>query len=155
MANQRHAASQGSAEPLPALDGLRQTGQRIPVWVTVLVLVGAALLAAGAIISLGKPGMLVSPQSAINDAVKVYAGYTAARDAGLAILLVALLSMGARRALAQLMVLLGLIQLIDTAIDLVEQRWAVAPGVLVLGILFLLAAARLCGAPFWKRSAWH
>jgi hypothetical protein len=154
MVNQWQESSQTSVTPGPASVHTRQSGQRIPIGVVALVLLGAVLLAAGAVISLWKPGMLVSPQDAINGAVQVYAGYTAARDAGLAIMLVALLSIGARRALGHLMALVGLIQLVDTAIDLVEHRWAVAPGVLVLGILFLVAATRLCETPVWKRSAW-
>jgi hypothetical protein len=143
--------------PIPADAGLNHSSRNtpsIPAWIAAVSLLGAALLSAGTIISLWKPGMLVPPTDAIHGAVKVYAGYTAARDAGLAALLITLLSIGARRALSQLLVLLGLIQLFDTAIDLVEQRWTVAPGVFVLGIVFLFAAARLCRAPFWKREAW-
>jgi hypothetical protein len=154
MANQSQESLPVSTGPRPDPGRHRQDGQSIPVWVASLTLLGAALLSAGAVISLWRPGMLASPNDAINSAVKVYAGYTAARDAGLAALLVVLLSLGARRALGQLLVLIGLIQLFDTAIDLVEQRWTVAPGVFVLGILFLLAAARLCGAPFWRRAVW-
>jgi hypothetical protein len=154
MANQWQQSSPTSSGREPVPGRARQSAQSIPVWVAILALLGAALLSAGAVISLWRPGMLVSSTDAINGAVKVYAGYTAARDAGLAALLVVLLSIGARRALGQLLVLIGLIQLFDTAIDLVEQRWTVAPGVLVLGILFLFAATRLCGAPFWKRAAW-
>ena len=154
MTNQWQDSSQTSAGHGSAPVHSRQTGQRLPAWVVALVLLGAALLAAGAVISLWKPGMLVSPKDAINGAVQVYAGYTAARDAALAILLIALLGIGARRALGQLMALISLIQWIDTAIDLLEHRWTVAPGVFVLGILFLFAATRLCGTPAWKRSAW-
>jgi hypothetical protein len=36
----------------------------------------------------------------------------------------------------------------DAGIDGIERRWAIAPGVLVLGILFLLTARRLSGFPF-------
>jgi hypothetical protein len=48
----------------------------------------------------------------------------------------------------------GLIQLLDAGMDVAEGRWAVAPGVLVLGVLLLLAANRYSGAVFWKIEAW-
>jgi hypothetical protein len=35
-----------------------------------------------------------------------------------------------------------------------EGRWIIVPGVVVFGLLFLLASARLCGHPFWRREAW-
>jgi hypothetical protein len=53
-----------------------------------------------------------------------------------------------------MMVLVGLIQILDVIMDCIEGRWAIAPGVLVLGILYLIAAARVSGAPFWRRAAW-
>jgi hypothetical protein len=126
----------------------------IPWWVSALVVVGALLNAAGAILAVARPSMLVSPHDEINTAVHVYAGYLFSRDLAQALLLIALLTMGARRALSNLMILVGLIQLFDFCVDCAEARWTVAPGVLIFGILFLLAAARLSGYPFWKREAW-
>ena len=127
---------------------------RIPLWTRLIALLGAFLSLAGGIISLVNPTMLAGPHEAINNAVHVYAGYTAARDLAVAAVLLWLLAISARRALGQLMFLVALIQLIDTAIDCAEARWTVAPGVFVLGILFLFAATRLTG-PFWKASAWQ
>ena len=126
---------------------------RIPLWTRLIALLGALLSLAGGIISLANPAMLTGPQEAITNAVHVYAGYTAARDFAVAALLLWLLAISARRALGQLMFLVALIQLIDTAIDCAEARWTIAPGVLILGILFLFAANKLIG-PFWKRQAW-
>lgn len=125
----------------------------IPLWTRLVALLGALLSLAGGIISLVNPAMLTGPHDAINNAVHVYAGYTAARDLAVAILLLWLLAIGARRALGQLMFLVALIQLIDTVIDCAEARWTVAPGVFILGILFFLATTRLIG-PFWKREVW-
>ena len=125
----------------------------IPLWTRLIALLGTLLSLAGGIISLLNPAMLTGPHDAINNAVHVYAGYTAARDLAVAALLLWLLAISARRALGQLMFLVALIQLIDTAIDCAEARWPVAPGVLILGILFLFAATKLIG-PFWKREAW-
>jgi hypothetical protein len=70
-------------------------------------------------------------------------------------MLIALLLVGARRALANLMVLVGFIQLLDVCMDVAEGRWAVAPGVLVFGVVFLIAANRLIGYPFWNVEFWR
>jgi hypothetical protein len=122
--------------------------------VRILVIVGALLIAMGAVIAQVHPAMLVSPQDEINEAVHIYAGYLAARNLALAIMLFALLMAGARRALANLMVLVALIQLLDVCMDVAEGRWAVAPGVLVFGVVFLIAANRLTGCTFWKTEFW-
>jgi hypothetical protein len=131
-----------------------QTSSRAPWWAQFVVLIGAVLLAAGAVIALVRPAMLVGPQARIDVASHVFAGYFAARNLALAFALIVLFILRARRALSQLLALVSLVQLFDAAMDCIEGRWAVAPGVLVLGILFLLAASRLCGHPFWRREAW-
>lgn len=127
----------------------------IPWWMRILVIVGALLTAIGAVIALVHPAMLVSPHDEINGAVRIFAGYLAARNLALAIMLIALLLVGARRALANLMVLVGFIQLLDVCMDVAEGRWAVAPGVLVFGVVFLIAANRLIGYPFWNVEFWR
>jgi hypothetical protein len=121
----------------------------------ILVIVGALLTAIGAVIALVHPAMLVSPHDEINGAVRIFAGYLAARNLALAIMLIALLLVGARRALANLMVLVGFIKLLDVCMDVAEGRWAVAPGVLVFGVVFLIAANRLIGYPFWNVEFWR
>jgi len=126
----------------------------IPWWIRIVVALGAVLNAIGAIVALVAPQMLVSPQDEINGAVHIYAGYLASRNIVLAIALLLLLALGFRRALANLMLLVGFIQLVDVIMDCVERRWMVAPGVLVLGVLFLVGAAQLSGYPFWKAKAW-
>lgn len=123
-------------------------------WVSVVVVLGAVLMALGSVLALARPAMLVSPYDAITPAVRTFADYFAVRNLAMALLLFALLIAGARRALGNLLVLVGLVQIFDTAMDCVEGRWAIVPGVALLGILFLTAAANLCGAPFWRRSAW-
>ena len=126
----------------------------IPWWIRIVVALGAVLNAIGAIVALVAPQMLVSPQDEINGAVHIYAGSLASRNIVLAIALLLLLALGFRRALANLMLLVGFIQLVDVIMDCVERRWMVAPGVLVLGVLFLVGAAQLSGYPFWKAKAW-
>jgi hypothetical protein len=132
----------------------QSTQQASTRWVSVAVLIGAALMAMGAIIAMARPAMLVSPYDAITPAVRTFADYFAVRNLAMAILLLVLLVMRAHRALGSLLVLVGWVQLLDAAMDCVEGRWMLVPGVTLLGIVFLLAATKLCGAPFWRRIAW-
>ncbi|HEY0760504.1 MAG TPA: hypothetical protein VGD59_14730 [Acidisarcina sp.] len=125
-----------------------------PLWPRLAALLGAILMALGGILALVHPAMLASPHDAMNGAVHVYAGYTASRNLVISALLFAMLLAGARASLGSLMVLVGLTQIADAFIDCFEGRWPIVPGVLVLGVLFLAAAARLSGHPFWKRAAW-
>ena len=126
----------------------------ISFWWRIFVVVGATLLALGAIIALVNPSMLISPQDEITHGVRIYAGYLAVRNLALGVFLLLLLSLRARRALGSLMMLVGLIQILDVVMDCIEGRWAIVPGVLVLGILYLIGAARVSGAPFWRRESW-
>lgn len=132
---------------------IRLNTPAIPWWITAVVLLGALLTATGAILALVHPAMLVSPHDEINAAVHVYAGYLTARNGALAFMLLILLSLRAR-ALGNLMVLIALIQILDACIDCFEGRWMIVPGVLVFGLVFLIAAARLSGYPFWRSQAW-
>jgi len=126
-----------------------------PWWVTVAVLIGAALMTAGGVIALVNPAMLVSPQDQIDGAVHTYAGYLASRNLCIAALLLALMAMRKTRALGNLLVLTAFIQLADAILDAMEGRWLIVPGVLVLCLLFFLAAARFSGYAFWKTEAWN
>jgi protein-S-isoprenylcysteine O-methyltransferase Ste14 len=123
-------------------------------WVRLVVIVGALLMGTGAILSLVDPAMLVGRASQMNGAAQVFAGYFAVRNLAMALLLVVLAIMQAGRALGHVLALAGLIQLFDCALDCLEGRWTIAPGVLVLGMFFLFAASKLCGDPFWRRQAW-
>jgi hypothetical protein len=127
----------------------------LPKWLPLIVVPGALLFAAGAIIALVNPAMLASPEVGINGAVHVYAGYLVARNLALALLLLITLSMGARRSLSTLMVLTALIQLFDAAMDIAEGRWPLIPGVVVFAVLFLFGAARITGSPVWRAAAWR
>ncbi len=132
----------------------RTSGTGRPWWVPSIVGLGALLGGAGAIIALVRPAMLVGPGVAIGSAAHIFAGYFAARNLALAGLLLVLLVLKARRALGQVLALFGLIQMLDAFMDCVEGRWPIVPGIVVLGVLFLVAAARLCGSPFWRLRAW-
>ncbi len=133
---------------------IRIANQQIAWWIQLIVVLGGLLTAAGAVIALIHPAMLVSPQVEINGAARIFAGYFAARNLGLAGALLALLAIRAKRTLGHILALAGVIQLIDTAIDCLEGRWPIVPGVFILGLVFLFAAAKLCGHPLWKRQAW-
>jgi hypothetical protein len=126
----------------------------IPLWVSVFVVAGGLLMTLGGVIALVKPSMLMSPIDEVTNGVKIYAGYLVARNLALGLFLPLLLVLRARRALASMMVLVGVIQILDVIMDCIEGRWAIVPGVLVLGILYLIAAARVSGEPFWRRESW-
>ncbi len=128
---------------------------KLPWWVRSIVVLCAILMALGALIALLKPGMLVGPAAKLDSSTNVYAGYLVSRNLAIAIMLVGLLALSARRALAGVLVLAALVQLIDAAIDCFEARWAVAPGVLLLGLLLCFAAntvsrRRLYDPGFWR-----
>ena len=137
------------------VDGVAPTPTAtIPGWLRTVVILGALLMAAGAVLALVHPAMLVSPHDEINGAVHIYAGYLASRNLAMAVLLIVLLSLSAKRALSNLMVLVALIQLLDACIDCAEARWPIVPGVLFLGLIFLFGAARLSSYPVWKPEFW-
>lgn len=125
----------------------------LPKWLALIVIPGALLLAAGAIIALVNPAMLSGGE--INGAVHVYAGYLVSRNLGLAVLLIVTLSLGARRSLSILMVLTAIIQILDAVMNAFEGRWSLIPGVLVIAAAFLFGAARVTGYPFWTLAAWR
>jgi uncharacterized membrane protein len=126
----------------------------IPWWVGALVIAGALLTAMGAVIALVRPSMLVSPTDEINGAVHIYAGYLVARNLALALMLLGLLALRARRALGNVMALVALVQMLDVCMDCAEGRWSIVPVALVFGVLYAIGAARLSGGPFWRREAW-
>jgi hypothetical protein len=123
-------------------------------WVYVIVVLGAILIATGAILAIVQPAMLVSPHDTINGAVHIYAGYLASRNMAMAALLIVLLYLRARHALANLMVLVAFVQVLDAFMDCIEGRWIIAPGVLLFGLVFSIGAMRLSGYPFWRIEAW-
>lgn len=127
----------------------------LPLWVQTVVALGALLMAAGGVIAIAHPAMLVSPQDQINGAARIYAGYLASRNLALAAMLVVAMSLRARGALGNLMVLTAFIQVADAVIDGAEGRWPVVPGVVVFGLVFFLGAARISGYPFWSGAAWR
>jgi hypothetical protein len=136
-------------------DNTRPANSTIPWFVSAIGALGAALMAMGAVIALVHPAMLVSADAEITEGVRVYAGYLVSRNLAVAVLLLAALGLRARAMLNTLVLLSACIQILDAGLDCWEGRWAVAPGVAVLGALFFVAAWRLSGYPFWKMAAWR
>lgn len=122
----------------------------LPWWLSASVVAGALLMAAGGVIALVHPAMLVSANAEMNVAARVYAGYLVSRNLALAGMLLIVLAKGARSVLSSLMMLTAVIQLLDAGMDSMEGRWTLVPGVLVFAIVFFLGAARLSGLPSWK-----
>jgi hypothetical protein len=149
--SQPQAANEASLANSPATPSVA-TG--FPGWLQTIVLLGALLMATGALIALLNPAMLVSPHDEINAAVHIYAGYFFSRNAGLAILLVGSLIARAKGVLNTLVLLAAFVQLLDAVVDCMEGRWAIVPAVFLFALLFFVAAARLSAAPFWRKEAW-
>jgi hypothetical protein len=127
---------------------------RFPLWVSIVVILGALLSITGAVISKVDPTLLTNG-SAMTEAARVYADYTFARDLALAVMLLLLLAIRARRMLAGFMALVALVQLIDIANDLVRGDWLLIPGLLVFAIVFLLGAWRLLGRQVLDAKTWR
>jgi hypothetical protein len=126
----------------------------IPLWVSIVVILGALLTATGAVISKVDPTLLTNG-SHMTDAARVYADYLFARNLSLAVMLLLLLALRARRMLAGFMVLIALIQLVDVIDDLARGAFLLVPGLLVFAVVFLVGASRLFGQAVWHVDAWR
>jgi hypothetical protein len=143
----RSAAPRAGSEPDPV--------PSTPGGVSAIVILGAMLTAAGGIIAEVRPTLLLSAGERMNAAAGVYAGYLVSRNLALAVMLVATLVLRARRELTGLMVLTALIQVVDAIVDGAGGRWTLVPGVLALGVAFLVGAARLSPRPLWPPGTWR
>lgn len=133
---------------------LSQSVVHIPLWVSIVVIIGALLTATGAIISKVDPTLLTNGSS-MTDAARVYADYLFARNLPLAIMLLFLLAVRARRMLAGFMVLTAFIQLVDVLNDLARGAFLLVPGLLVFAVVFLIGAWQLFGQAIWHIDAWR
>jgi hypothetical protein len=116
---------------------------RIPRWVAAVVLVGAALAVAGAVLSEVAPTTLVPHGEPMTAAAWRFADYTFARDLALGLGLLVALAARARQALAGLMVLTAAVQLVDAVQDAIRGDWVLVPGLVIFAALFLVGAVRL------------
>ena len=110
-------------------------GGNYPWWISIVMILGAILLASGAVISKVDPSLLANGDH-ITAATRVLGDYTFARDLALALLLLLLLAIKARRILAGVMVLIVLIQILDMINDLVRGDFLLVPVVLAFAIVF-------------------
>lgn len=126
----------------------------IPLWISIVVILGAALTATGAVISKVDPTLLTN-SSPMTEAAWVYADYMFARNLSLAVMLFLMLALRARRMLAGFMVLMALIQFVDVINDLARGDFLLVPGLLVFAIVFLVGASKLFGQPIWRAATWR
>ena len=126
----------------------------IPLWVSIAVIIGALLTATGAVISKLDPTLLTNG-STMTEAARVYADYMFARNLSLAVMLLFLLGVRARRMLAGFMVLIALIQIVDVINDLTRGDFLIVPGLLVFAIVFLVGAYTLFGQAIWRVNVWR
>ena len=131
-----------------------QSVVRFPLWVSIVVILGALLILAGAVISKIDPTLLTNG-SPMTEAARIYADYLFARNLTLAVLLLLFLAVRAQRMLAGFMVLVALIQMVDSVDDLARGAVLLVPGLLVFAIVFLLGAGRLFGQAVWHLDAWR
>ena len=145
-----------SDDSVKADDDLKisQSVVHIPLWVSIVVILGALLTATGAIISKVDPTLLTNG-SPMTDAARVYADYLFARNLPLAIMLLFLLAVKARRMLAGFMVLTAFIQLVDVINDLARGAFLLVPGLLIFAAVFLIGAWQLFGQAIWHVDAWR
>ncbi len=134
--------------------GSSQLVSHIPLWVSIVVILGALLIATGAVISKLAPTLLTNGE-AMTGAARVYADYMFARNLPLAVMLFLLLATKARRMLAGFMVLTALIQIVDVINDLTRGAFLLIPGLLVFAIVFLVGASQLLGQAVWRVDAWR
>lgn len=140
----------------PRIDDLKteQAVARIPLWVSIVVILGALLTITGAVISKVDPTLLTNGGS-MTDAARVYADYMFARNLAVAILLLFLLAARARWMLAGFMVLTALIQTIDVFDDLARGAFVLVPGLVLFAVVFFIGAALLFGRPIWQIASWR
>jgi len=133
---------------------LSQSFVRIPLWIAIVVILGSLLTAAGAIISKVDPTLLTN-NSPMTDAARVYADYMFARNLPLAVMLLFLLLVKARHMLAGFMVLTAFIQIVDVINDVARGAFLLIPGLLIFAALFLIGAWQLFGQAIWHIDAWR
>jgi len=140
----------------PQADDSRKSdvAMHFPLWISIVVIIGILLLFTGAAISKIDPTILTNG-SRMTESAHVYADYMFSRNFSLAVMLLLLLLMRARRMLAGFMLLVALIQFVDIGNDLARGAFLLAPGLLLFAILLLIGAWRLFGQAFWRINTWR
>ncbi|MDQ2875733.1 MAG: hypothetical protein M3Y33_13450 [Actinomycetota bacterium] len=138
------SAHRVTAEPSPAA-----TSKTWPWWLTVIVVLGAVLTATGAVLAIFASG------DHLNTAGHNYADYFITRNLAVAVMLLVMLALRARRVLAALMILTALTQFLDAVTAITTGRLGLVPIDLIFAAVFTFGAARLTGSQPWlpRRAA--
>jgi Protein of unknown function (DUF998) len=118
-------------------------------WLTGIVVLGALLTAAGGLLAIHPAG------EHLNTAGQNYAYYFLTRNLAMAVLLLLMLALRARRALTGLMILTALIQTLDTITATATGRLPLVPIDLAFTAAFLIGAAHLSIGPLWRATSWR
>ena len=120
-----------------------------PWWLVTIIVAGALLTATGGALALHPGG------EHLNTAGQNYAEYFATRNLAIAVMILAMLGLRARRALGALMVVTALIQTLDAVTASLTGRFGLVPIDLVYAAGFLIGAAYLAGQPLWRAATWR
>lgn len=118
-------------------------------WLVGIVVLGALLTAAGGLLAIHPTG------EHLDTAGRNYAEYFLTRNIALAVLLLLMLGLRARRTLAGLMILTALIQTLDAITATATGRLGLVPIDLVFAAAFLIGAAHLSTGPLWRSVTWR
>ena len=118
-------------------------------WLVGMVVLGALLTTTGGLLALHPAG------ESLNTAGQNYADYFLTRNLAMAVTLLLMLALRARRSLMALMLLTALIQVLDAITASFTGRLALVPIDLVFAAAFLLGATHLAGRPLWRSATWH
>ena len=126
----------------------------LPWWTIAVCALACLLFAIGGLIGLIQPASLLAPGSSITVETRIFVDYFVSRNLALAVVLLIGLLLKSRTTLARTTFLAGLVQCFDCILDARDGRWVLVPGILLLGLLFLVTASRIMGAAFWRKRFW-
>jgi hypothetical protein len=135
--------SSQSAYPKTPAESAPSLTRPVPRWLIALVITGALLTAAGAVLA------LLPTADHLNAAGQHYADYFVTRNFALSLVLLGTLARRAWRVLLALMTLTALIQSFDAVTAVATGQFGLVPIDLVFAGLFLIGAARLSGRAIW------
>ena len=124
-------------------------------WIAPLVILGALGVGSLAVGALFAPKTLLATGEHMNSAARVWARYAAAYSVALAIMLLGLLAVRARRILAGTLVQAAMSEVFLAVVAIVGKRWEQLPANAVLIAIFLMCATRLFGEKPWRAAVWR
>jgi hypothetical protein len=142
-------------EPSGSPAGMRRAPNRLPLWLTVIVILGALGVISLAFGALFFPKTLLASGQQMNAAARVWARYAAAYSAALSISMVVLLAVRARWLLAGVLVQAAFAELLLAVVGVTDRRWDQIGADIVLAVAFIACASHLFGGPAWRPGAWR